>query len=63
MAKYAEIGGLLKKGLSQTIVEKYSDNKEIISIDKNYFRPTEVESLLGDSKFAKKELKLKNIIG
>ena len=32
MAKYIEIGGLIKKGLSQTIVEKFSDNKDIISI-------------------------------
>lgn len=32
MAKYAEIGGLIKKGLSQTVVEKFSDNKDIVSI-------------------------------
>ena len=32
MAKYVEIGGLIKKGLSQSIVEKFSDNKDIISI-------------------------------
>ena len=32
MAKYIEIGGLIKKGLSQKIVEKFSDNKDIISI-------------------------------
>lgn len=30
MAKYVEIGGLIKKGLSQTIVERFSDNKDII---------------------------------
>ncbi len=42
------------KGLKE---KGFWNNKEIISIDKNYFRPTEVESLLGDSKFAKKELK------
>jgi GDPmannose 4,6-dehydratase len=34
-------------------------NKVIIEIDKNYFRPTEVNSLLGDSKKARKELKWK----
>jgi GDPmannose 4,6-dehydratase len=34
-------------------------NKTIISIDKNYFRPTEVESLLGNSKLARRELKWK----
>ena len=28
----------------------------LVLIDKNYFRPTEVESLLGDSKKARKEL-------
>ena len=32
------------------------DNKEIIKIDTNYYRPTEVESLLGDASKAKKEL-------
>jgi GDPmannose 4,6-dehydratase len=35
----------------------YLNNKEIISIDKKYFRPTEVDSLLGDSRKARKELK------
>ena len=34
-------------------------NREIISIDKKYFRPTEVESLKGNSNLAKKELKWK----
>ena len=37
----------------------YLNNKEIISIDKKYFRPTEVDSLLGDSSKARKELKWK----
>jgi len=32
------------------------EDKEIIKIDTNYYRPTEVESLLGDSSKAKKEL-------
>ena len=32
MAKYVEIGGMIKKGLSQSIVENFSDNKDIISI-------------------------------
>ena len=32
------------------------ENKEIIKIDTNYSRPTEVESLLGDASKAKKEL-------
>ncbi len=35
----------------------YLKNKLIISIDKKYFRPTEVESLLGNSKLARRELK------
>ncbi len=37
----------------------YIDNKKKILIDKNYFRPTEVESLLGNSKKATRELKWK----
>jgi GDPmannose 4,6-dehydratase len=37
----------------------YWNNKEIISIDKKYFRPTEVDSLLGNSNKARKELKWK----
>ncbi len=43
--------GLKEKG--------YLNNKVIISIDKKYFRPTEVDSLLGDSSKARKELKWK----
>ena len=35
------------------------NNKEIISIDKKYFRPTEVDSLRGNSKLAQKELNWK----
>jgi len=37
----------------------YLNNREIISIDKKYFRPLEVDSLLGDSSKARKELKWK----
>jgi GDPmannose 4,6-dehydratase len=37
----------------------YLNNKVIISIDKKYFRPTEVDSLLGDSRKARKELSWK----
>jgi GDPmannose 4,6-dehydratase len=37
----------------------YWNNKIIIEIDKKYFRPTEVESLMGDSRIARKELKWK----
>ena len=34
-------------------------SKNIIKIDKKYFRPTEVETLLGDSRLAKKTIKWK----
>ena len=34
-------------------------NNKIIEIKKKYFRPTEVDFLLGDSSKAKKELKWK----
>ena len=34
----------------------FLNDKRLVLIDKNYFRPTEVESLLGDSKKARKEL-------
>jgi GDPmannose 4,6-dehydratase len=44
------------KGINE---KGYWNKKVIISIDKKYFRPTEVESLLGDSRLAKKELKWK----
>ncbi len=41
------------KGLNE---KGYINNKLAISIDKRYFRPTEVESLLGNSRLARKEL-------
>lgn len=44
------------KGMNE---KGYLNNKAIIFIDKKYFRPTEVNSLLGDSSKAKKELKWK----
>ena len=34
----------------------YWDQKPVIKIDPRYFRPTEVDSLLGDSSFAKNQL-------
>ena len=37
----------------------YINNKLFISIDKRYFRPTEVESLKGNANLAKKELNWK----
>jgi GDPmannose 4,6-dehydratase len=44
------------KGINE---KGYLNNKEIIFIDKKYFRPAEVDSLLGDSSKARKELKWK----
>ena len=46
------------KGLNERLVNK-SNNKVIISIDKKYFRPAEVEHLKGNANKAKKELKWK----
>jgi len=54
------------KGLNEVALDK--NGKAIIRIDKNYFRPAEVDSLLGDPSKAKKILKwkpktnLKNLI-
>ena len=42
------------KGLNETALDK--NGKAVIKIDKNYFRPSEVDSLLGDSAKAKKVL-------
>ena len=58
---------LVSKELNMKIVWKgsglnekgYWKNKPIIEIDKRYFRPTEVNSLRGDAKIAKKELNWK----
>jgi GDPmannose 4,6-dehydratase len=44
------------KGINE---KGYFNNKAIISVDKKYFRPAEVNSLLGDSRKARKELKWK----
>ena len=41
------------KGMNEKLLK---DNKPIISIDKKFFRPSEVNFLLGDSKKAKKNL-------
>jgi len=58
---------LVSKELNMEIVWKgtglnekgYWKDKPIIEIDKRYFRPTEVNSLRGDAKIAKKELNWK----
>lgn len=44
-----------KEGVDEVAVDK-SNNKEIICVDKKYYRPSEVENLLGDASKAKKEL-------
>ena len=44
------------KGINEKGIDKKT-GKIIIKVGKNYFRPTEVETLLGDSKKAKKILK------
>jgi len=44
------------KGMNE---KGYFNNKAIISIDKKYLRPAEVDSLLGDSRKARRELKWK----
>jgi GDPmannose 4,6-dehydratase len=44
------------KGMNE---QGYLNNKAIICIDKKYFRPSEVDSLLGDSRKARRELNWK----
>ena len=44
------------KGINE---KGYFDNKLIIECDKNYLRPLDVQTLLGDSKKARKKLKWK----
>jgi GDPmannose 4,6-dehydratase len=46
------------KGKNESEIGIY-DNKEIIKVDSSYYRPTEVESLLGDSRKAEKKLQWK----
>jgi len=45
------------KGINEKAYNKY--NKSIVECDKNYFRPLDVNTLLGNSSKAKKELKWK----
>ena len=50
-------GGIEWEGQGINEIGKRSDSKEVvIRVDKTYFRPTEVDSLLGDSSKAKKKL-------
>ena len=46
------------KGLNEKLINKIN-NKTIISIDKKFFRPSEVDNLKGNFKKAKKDLKWK----
>jgi len=46
------------KGKNEKEVGIY-ENKEIIKVDKSYYRPTEVDSLLGDASKAQKKLRWK----
>ena len=56
-AKELGWGGIIWEGQGIDEVGKRSDNKEIVvRIDKRYFRPSEVETLLGDSSLAKNKL-------
>ena len=46
------------KGKNENEIGIYK-NKEIVRVDKSYYRPTEVDSLLGDASKAKKKLRWK----
>ena len=43
------------KGMNERVINK-SNNKVIIKIDKQFFRPSEVDLLIGDSRKAKRKL-------
>ena len=50
-------GGIIWEGKGLDEIGRRADNKDIvIKIDKNYFRPCEVNSLVGDSSKALKDL-------
>ncbi|MDB2580636.1 GDP-mannose 4,6-dehydratase [Candidatus Pelagibacter bacterium] len=49
---------IMWKGKNENEIGIY-ENKEIIKVDKSYYRPTEVDSLLGDASKAKKKLRWK----
>ncbi len=55
--KNEESPGILWEGEGINEIGRRSDNgKIVIKVDKRYFRPTEVEQLLGDAKKAREEL-------
>ena len=65
---YFDIDAVWKTGLRHDMIQRELDNGEnvfcidnkdrspLVMIDRKYFRPAEVESLLGDSSLAQKEL-------
>ena len=56
-AKELEWGGILWEGKGLEEIGRRKDNQEIvIRVDKKYFRPAEVDTLLGDPSKAKKQL-------
>ena len=56
-AKQLNWGGLRWEGKGLNEIGRRSDNGDIVvRIDERYFRPSEVETLLGDSSLAKKSL-------
>jgi GDPmannose 4,6-dehydratase len=48
--------GLNEKGIARSTKHAHLDGKELIGIDPRYFRPTEVETLLGDAGKAQRKL-------
>lgn len=56
-AAFREVGIDLEwqgEGLNETAVDK--DGRTVVAVDPRYFRPTEVETLLGDATLAREEL-------
>ena len=49
-------GGIAWEGQKLEVGRRKDNNKVVIRIDKRYFRPSEVDSLLGDSSKAKNNL-------
>ena len=47
------------KGINERVINK-SDNRTLVKVDKKFFRPAEVDLLIGDSKKALKKLKWKS---
>ncbi len=52
--------GVTEKGVASVVPQEHSNNIKpgdvIVAVDSTYFRPSEVETLLGDPSFAKREL-------